>query len=109
MKSRIRVLVLLSCIAVSCVSTVNEIEGKYGTSFNPSRQKHGIPLVTRHMVLREDIDRKRYLFSEPNRDRSRPGHWWKELLTDSLLKLKLEKDFFYNPDTEAWLLCESIP
>lgn len=106
MKVHYGLLFLLIVSAFSCDSTVVEIDGKYGIDFNPSRQEHGIPYVTKNMVLREDIAGRRYLYSNPDRDRSIPGHWWKELLTDSLLNLQTERDFFYNPKTEAWLACE---
>lgn len=96
---------MILMLASSCVNhNIAEIERRYGLTYNKVRRSVGMPVVTPEMELREDIQGRRFLYSIPNRDRSLLSLWWKELLTDSSLNLYLEKDFYYNPQTEEWLV-----
>lgn len=96
---------MILMLTSSCVNhNIAEIERRYGLTFNEVRHSVGMPVVTPEMELSEDIQGRRFLYSIPYRDRSLPSLWWKELMTDSSLNLYLERDNYYNPQTEEWLV-----
>src|SRR5690348_8293642 len=104
----IRILFIMIVFFLSACENkyVTLVNSRYGQAYNQISLTKGIPKVDNDMSLIEDIEQKRYVYSNHMRIDSikKPEHIRKILSLDSALNITFEEDYFYNPLQKTYLV-----